>query len=73
MANFRAIERDLLARGAARTVASPADLAEQAGALLLDRPRRDALAAAAAGWSRDNGGGVERTLAVIRAELSGTR
>jgi 3-deoxy-D-manno-octulosonic-acid transferase len=72
MANFRAIERDLLARGAARTVASPADLALQAGALLLDRSKRDAISAASEGWRRDNGGGVERTLAVIRAELSGT-
>jgi 3-deoxy-D-manno-octulosonic-acid transferase len=73
MANFRAIERDLTSRGAARIVSSPADLAEQAGALLLDPAARDALAAAAAGWRRDNGGGVGRTLSVIRAELSGAK
>jgi 3-deoxy-D-manno-octulosonic-acid transferase len=72
MANFRAIERDLLARGAARTVASPADLSAEVGDLLLDRGAREAFSEAAAGWRRDNGGGVERTLAVIRAVLSGT-
>ena len=70
MANFRSIERDLLARGAAVAVRDPADLADQAGSLLLDRARRDAISAAAAGWRRDNGGGVERTLSAIRAELA---
>jgi 3-deoxy-D-manno-octulosonic-acid transferase len=70
MANFREIERDLLARGAARTVAGPAELTALAGDLLLDRPGRDAIAEAAAGWRRDNVGGVAATLAVIRAELS---
>jgi 3-deoxy-D-manno-octulosonic-acid transferase len=70
MANFRAIEGDLLARGAARRVRDAADLAEQAGALLLDREGRDALSAAAAGWRRDNGGGVERTLSALRDELA---
>jgi 3-deoxy-D-manno-octulosonic-acid transferase len=69
MANFRAIECDLLERGAARTVADAADLAGQAAALLLDRPAREALSAAAAGWRRDTGGGVARTLAAIRSEL----
>jgi 3-deoxy-D-manno-octulosonic-acid transferase len=73
MANFREIERDLLARGAARTVASPEDLAQQAAALLLDRAARDAISAASAGWRRDNGGGVRRTLEVIREELSAIR
>jgi 3-deoxy-D-manno-octulosonic-acid transferase len=72
MANFRAIERDLLARGAARTVAGAAELAKQAGDLLLDPAARGALSEAAARWRRDNGGGVGRTLSVIRAELSGT-
>jgi 3-deoxy-D-manno-octulosonic-acid transferase len=70
MANFRAIERDLLARGAARTVASPADLAGQAAALLADRPAREALAGAAARWAMDNRGAVETTLAAVRAEIS---
>jgi 3-deoxy-D-manno-octulosonic-acid transferase len=70
MANFRSIERDLLARGAAVAVRDPADLAEKAASLLLDGGRRDAIAAAAAAWRRDNGGGVERTLSAIRAELA---
>lgn len=72
MANFRAIERDLVARGAARTVADAADLAAQAGALLQDRPARDALSAAAAGWRLDNSGAVGRTVDAIRAELAET-
>jgi 3-deoxy-D-manno-octulosonic-acid transferase len=73
MANFRSIERDLLRRGAARTVADARDLAEQATALLLDRARRDGVSAASAGWRRDNGGGVARTLAAIRSELAAAR
>jgi 3-deoxy-D-manno-octulosonic-acid transferase len=71
MANFREIERDLIARGVARTVASPEDLAEKAAALLLDRPGRDAISGASAGWMRENGGGMRRTLDAIREELSG--
>jgi 3-deoxy-D-manno-octulosonic-acid transferase len=69
MANFRSIELDLLARGAALAVRDAADLADQAGALLLDGARRRALSEAAAGWRRENAGGVERTLSAIRAEL----
>jgi len=70
MANFRSISIDLLDLGAARTVASPADLREVSCALLGDRAARDAMAAAAAGWKRANGGGVERTLAAIRREFA---
>jgi len=70
MANFRAIEQDLLDRGAALTVATPADLAREAARLLSDAPARGALSAAAAAWSADNGGGVGRTVAAIRAELA---
>jgi 3-deoxy-D-manno-octulosonic-acid transferase len=70
MANFREIERDLIARGAARTVASAGALAELAGALLGDRAARDALSGAASGWRRDTGGGVGRTLEAVRAELA---
>jgi 3-deoxy-D-manno-octulosonic-acid transferase len=70
MANFRAIERDLLARGAALTVAGPDALADSAARLLLDKGARDALSAASLAWRRDNGGGVARTLAVIREELA---
>ncbi|HZZ21033.1 MAG TPA: glycosyltransferase N-terminal domain-containing protein [Opitutaceae bacterium] len=69
MANFRAIEADLLHRGAARTVASPAELATKASALLADKADRDSIAAAGGAWRRDNGGGVERTLLAIRSEL----
>jgi 3-deoxy-D-manno-octulosonic-acid transferase len=69
MANFRAVERDLLERGAARTVKSAADLVAQAATLLGDKAARDAIAAGSAAWRRENGGGVERTLAAIRSEL----
>jgi 3-deoxy-D-manno-octulosonic-acid transferase len=70
MANFRSIERDLLARGAAVAVRDPADLADKAASLLLDGARRDAISAAAAAWRLENRGGVERTLAAIRSELA---
>jgi 3-deoxy-D-manno-octulosonic-acid transferase len=70
MANFAPIVRDLLERAAARSVADPAELAQQASALLMDRQARDALSEAAAGWRRDTGGGVERTLNAIRASLA---
>ena len=69
MANFRSIARDLLDRGAARTVADAAALAVQAGALLGDKEARDAISAAASVWRSDNGGGVGRTLDAIRAQL----
>ena len=71
MANFRAIEADLLQRGAARQVSSAADLCARASALLADKADRDAISAASGAWRRDNGGGVERTLLAIRAELAG--
>ncbi len=70
MGNFRLIARDLVVRGAARTVADAADLAGQAAALLGDPARRALLSAAAASWRSDNGGAVDRTLAVIREELA---
>mgnify|MGYP001550304429 CR=1 FL=1 len=70
MGNFRLISRDLLARGAARAVASPAALAAGAQELLRDVGQRETLARAAAGWHRDNAGAVSRTLAVIREELA---
>jgi 3-deoxy-D-manno-octulosonic-acid transferase len=70
MANFRAVEQDLLHSGAARTVKSAADLVAQVAVLLADKPARDAIAAGSAAWRRENGGGVERTLAAIRAELA---
>jgi 3-deoxy-D-manno-octulosonic-acid transferase len=69
MGNFRAISRDLLARGAAVEVRDAAALPAFAAELLSDAKRRDALAAAAGQWHRENSGAVERTLAVIREEL----
>ncbi len=71
MSNFRLIARDLVARGAAREVADPAALVADAQELLRDATRREALAAAAGQWRRENGGAVERTLKVIREELAG--
>ncbi|HEY1792349.1 MAG TPA: glycosyltransferase N-terminal domain-containing protein [Opitutaceae bacterium] len=69
MANFRQIERDLLASGAARTVRDEADLAAQAAELLADGAARGRLAAAAAAWRAQTAGGADRTLAVLREEL----
>ena len=70
MGNFAAIARDLVACGAAHRVADASSLAAEARELLRDSGRRAALAAAAAAWHRENGGAVERTLAVIREELA---
>jgi 3-deoxy-D-manno-octulosonic-acid transferase len=70
MSNFRALARDLVARGAALEVADAAALSVAAQELLRDAARREQLAAAAARWHRDNTGAVARTLAVIREELS---
>ena len=70
MGNFAVIAADLLARGAARRVESPADLSAAVGELLADPVRRAELAAAAAAWHRENGGAVDRTLTAIREELS---
>jgi 3-deoxy-D-manno-octulosonic-acid transferase len=70
MGNFRLIARDLLTRRAALEVAEAAALAVVAPELLADPVRRGALAAAAAEWCRDNGGALNRTLAVIREELA---
>jgi 3-deoxy-D-manno-octulosonic-acid transferase len=72
MANFQAIAGDLLARGAARTVADAEALGAQAVALLGDPEQRAALAAAAAAWHRENSGAAARTLAIIREELQTT-
>lgn len=69
MSNFRVIARDLVGRGAAKTVHDPTDLTRSAVALLLAPAERERLAAGAAQWRRENAGAVERTLAVIRDEL----
>jgi len=70
MSNFRLIADELAARGAAIVVADPPALATAVTALLRDAARRDAMAAAASAWQRENVGAVERTLAAIREELA---
>ena len=69
MGNFREIATDLVARGAARVVADPADLADALDDLLRNPHRREVMAQAATTWHRDNTGAIARTLAVIRQEL----
>lgn len=70
MANFRAIELDLLNRGAARRVADTLGLVAAAEALLADEAARKSMAEAAASWCSDNGGGAARTLEAIRREFA---
>ena len=70
MGNFRAISEDLLSRGAARAVADPQALVRESVVLLSDRAARESAATSAAAWRRENGGGVERTLAAIRREFA---
>lgn len=70
MGNFRAIAKDLLTRKAAVEVSDARSLPALLADLLRDEPRRQALAAAAAQWRRDNTGAIARTLAVIREELA---
>jgi 3-deoxy-D-manno-octulosonic-acid transferase len=70
MTNFRPIARDLLARGAAIEVRDPSDLGEKVETLLREPDDRARRADAAAKWRAENVGAVNRTLAVIRAELS---
>lgn len=70
MGNFRLIAKDLVERGAALQVSDAAALAAEVQGLLRDAGRREALAAAAAQWHRENSGAMERTLEVIRGELA---
>ena len=70
MGNFRLIARDLLARRAAREVTDADALAAAVEELLRDPARRTELAAAAGRWRRENAGAVERTLAIIREQIS---
>jgi 3-deoxy-D-manno-octulosonic-acid transferase len=69
MGNFRQLAGELVARGAALPVENDAALTEAVSALPQDNSRREALAAAAMAWQRDNGGAMERTLAIVREEL----
>jgi len=73
MNNFRTIASELVRDGAAITIADARALATEVAALLGDSARRDAMAAAAAKWHRENAGAVERTLMVIREELAKLR
>ncbi len=70
MSNFRLISEELVARGAARRVADPRELAVQMAKLSHDKSQRDALATAAAAWHRQNAGAADRTWRVIRSELA---
>lgn len=70
MSNFRWISQELLARGAARQVSDPEDLAVQTAKLSHDKAQRDELAKAAAAWHRENAGAADRTWRIIRAELA---
>lgn len=70
MSNFRILARELVARGAALEVADAAALGARVPELLREPARRSALAAAAAEWRRANAGAVERTLAILRAEIA---
>jgi 3-deoxy-D-manno-octulosonic-acid transferase len=70
MSNFRAIATDLVGRGAARQVASAAEVAAVAAALLGSAGERASLVAAASAWCAENRGGCERTLVAIREELA---
>ena len=70
MSNFRWIADELVAAGAAKVVADQPALVAEVRALLADPARRGAMAAAAVGWQQANAGAVERTLAVIRAQLA---
>ncbi len=70
MTNFARIAEELMARGGARQVTDARALAETAARLLHDTAQRDALAAGAVAWHRDNAGAVDRTWRVLRAELT---
>jgi len=70
MSNFKQIAAELVATGAARTVADAGELSRQASALLCDTSQRRAMAQAAQAWHVANQGAMERTVAVIREELA---
>lgn len=69
MSNFRQIAAELVACGAADTVASPQDLADAIARLLPDEGARGRMAAAAREWQRRNQGALVRTLAYLRTQL----
>ncbi len=71
MTNFREISRALREAGAAREVLNESELITAAVELLGDQAARARMGAAVQTWHARNRGAVERTLAVIRAELAG--
>jgi 3-deoxy-D-manno-octulosonic-acid transferase len=70
MGNFRQLAAELVAAGAALTVADGKELSARVAGLLRDTARRESLAAAALAWRSANAGAMERTLAVVREELA---
>ena len=70
MTNFREIVRALRERGGAREVLNESELITASVELLGDAAERARLGAAVLAWHAQNRGAVERTLAVVRAELA---
>jgi 3-deoxy-D-manno-octulosonic-acid transferase len=70
MTNFRDIIRTLTEAGAVRKVETHSELISVAVELLQDTMQRGRLATAAKAWHEENRGATERTLAVIRAQLT---
>lgn len=70
MTNFHDIIRSLTEAGAVRMVETHSELIAVAVELLQDSGQREKLAAAAREWSEQNRGATERTLAVIRTQLT---
>lgn len=71
MTNFREIIRTLTEAGAVRKVETHDDLIRSTVELLQDSGQRARMAGAARLWHAGNRGATERTLAVIRTQLSG--
>jgi len=65
--NFEQAVRDALAAGAALRVQDAAEAVDAARALLADAPRRQAMQAAARGWTRAHAGATQRTLSALAA------
>ncbi len=70
MTNFREVARDLRTTGGAREVLNGSELITACVELLGDDARRARMGAAVLAWHACNRGAVERTLAVIREELT---
>lgn len=70
MSNFCVIAAELRGQGAAVEVADAAALQIEVVRLLMEGAARETMAKAAGAWQRANAGAVDRTLAVIREELT---